>query len=208
VIAFLRGRLASRGPDWVQLDVGGVGYQASTSSTTLGRLPAPGSEVVLLTSLQVKEDALVLYGFADREEQALFEMLVGVSSVGPRTALALLSALPPPRLRRALREEDEGALTAVAGVGRKTAQRLILELRERVGAPDGEGPALPAAGGGPASEAVAALMGLGYSAVEAGRAVAAVRGSAPGAAVDATGGGVDVAELVRLALRGLGQARA
>jgi Holliday junction DNA helicase RuvA len=196
VIGFLRGRLDSRRPGAVLVDVGGVGYEVAVSATTAAALGAPGAEVRLLTRLVVREDALALFGFADEVEMGLFDLLVGVSGVGPKTALAVLSTFDPQRLRRAVLDEDVAALTAVPGVGRKTAQRIVLELRDKLGGAAGQLP--PAAGPADdaAAQAVAALMGLGFSAPEAHRAVAAV--GEPGD---------DAAELVRRALRAAGQAR-
>lgn len=188
MIAFLRGRLAARGPDWVHVDVGGVGYLAHVPASS--RLPAVGEELMLLTTLQVRDDALVIYGFTTAEEQSMFGLCCAVSGVGPKTALAVVSALPPQRLRQAVIAEDLTALTAVPGVGRKTAQRLVLELRERLG---GEAEAAVAAGG---QDAVAALLALGYSAAEAIPAIHAAQADGAG----------ETAEIVRAALRRLGGA--
>lgn len=194
MIGFLRGRLESRLPGSVLIDVGGVGYLAAVSAPTAAGLGAPGSEVRLRTRLIVREDALLLYGFADEAEMGLFDVLTSVTGVGPKIALDILSALPPKRLQRAVAEEDVAALTAVRGVGRKTAQRIVLELRDRLGAGDAEAlpGSLPAADDA-GSQAVAALVGLGFSLPEAHRALAAVAEPAG-----------DPAELVRQALRAAG----
>jgi len=195
VIAFLRGRLVTAKPGQVIVDVGGVGYLLQVPAGTLARLPAPGDEVRLHTILQVREDALHLYGFATAEEKALFEMLVAVNGVGPRLALAALSTLGPAGLAAALAEGDAATLARVPGIGPRTAQRLLVELRDRARAlglvPEPGEPAWPAAGGEAAAEAAAALVALGYSAAEAARAVASV----------GPGGGTTAEELVRLVLR-------
>lgn len=206
MIAHLRGRLVYAGEGDAVLDVGGVGYRCLVSATTRRRLPSQGGEALLQTYLQVREDALVLYGFADHEEHHLFEHLISVDGVGPKLALAVLSAVPPEQFRRAILFEDITALTRIPGVGKKTAQRMILELRDRLGALPSADTALqgaPPRAGAVASdslaEAVEALCGLGYSRVEAGQALERVRGEA--------GQRPSVTELVRLALRSLGAGR-
>ncbi len=201
MIAFLRGRLESRGPGTVAIDVSGVGYEVAVSAPTAAALGAPGSDVRLRTRLIVREDALLLYGFADSAEMAVFDLLTGIPGIGPKLAIAVLSVLPPQRLRRAVAEEDVAAITAVPGVGRKTAQRIVLELRDKLGGP-AEAPAgLPGAGRGGAaddatSQAIAALIGLGFTHPEAARAVAAVPEPAS-----------DPVDLVRQALRMAGSGR-
>ncbi len=206
MIAFLRGRLASVDANQVVVDVGGVGYSLAVPAGTLDRLPATGREVTLHTSLQVREDAWSLYGFATPEERRAFELLVGVNGVGPRLALAVLSGLGPAGLAQAVLLEDAAALARVPGVGKKTAQRLILELRGKLGGLDEAGlaPAAPTAEAGPAgggdafAEAAAALAALGYSGAEAARAVEAARRRLPGGGADA-----DVEVIVRQSLREL-----
>lgn len=188
MIAFLRGRLAARGPDWAHVDVGGVGYLAHVPASS--RLPAVGAEVTLQTTLVVREDAMMLFGFVTAEEQTLFNLCCAVGGVGPKTALALVSALPPDRLRRAVLTEDLAVLTAVPGIGRKTAQRLILELSEKLG---GEPAEAVVAG---SQDAVAALLALGYSASEAVSAVNSAEAE----------GASETGEIVRRALRHLGGA--
>ncbi len=191
MISFLRGRLAARGAGWVELDVGGVGFRLLVSGHALRALPAPGGEVTLPTMLVVREDAFLLFGFRDDDERAAFESLIAVAGIGPRTALAVLSQFHPQELAQALANEDVTALTRVPGVGRKTAQRLVLELRGQL-ATDGAAQ-LASAPSGAAAEAQAALMALGYGASEAASAVAAAADPA-----------ADSAGLVRLALRQLG----
>lgn len=201
MIAFLRGRLAAVDANQVTLDVGGVGYSLAVPTTTLDRLPAPGRELTLHTSLQVREDAWNLYGFATPEERRAFDLLLGVSGVGPKLALAVLSALGPAGLGQAILLEDAAALARIPGVGKKTAQRLILDLQGKLGGPGEDGPAMavPAATGRTAgdafAEAAAALTALGYSGAEAARAVETVRRR--------VAGGAAVQEIVRQSLREL-----
>jgi len=175
VIALLRGRLAWKRPPRVLVEVGGVGYELEAPLSTVFRLPAVGEEVLLHTHLLVRDDALQLYGFATQEERGLFRELLRVSGVGPRLAVAILSGLSPAELRRCLREGDTAALTRLPGVGRKTAARLVVELRERLGGEAAEGPApAGAAGAGmeaPERDAEAALESLGYAPAEARRLV-------------------------------------
>jgi Holliday junction DNA helicase RuvA len=179
VIAFLRGPLLERGDGSCVIEAGGVGYLVHLSSHTLATLPAAGAEVRLRTRQIVREDALLLFGFADADELRLFDLLISVSGVGPKLALAALSGLAPAALVRAIREEQVAMLVAVPGIGRKTAERLVVELRDKLDfMPVTTGPA--AARGRetrllPRSErfddAVAALATLGYSAVQAQEAV-------------------------------------
>ncbi|HVB09655.1 MAG TPA: Holliday junction branch migration protein RuvA [Bacillota bacterium] len=194
MIGFLRGRLEAREPGAVVLDVGGVGYEVAVSAPTAASLGAPGAEVRLRTRLIVREDALLLYGFADRAEMEVFDLLTAITGIGPKLALAVLSVLPPQRLARAVADEDVTAITAVPGVGKKTAQRIVLELRDKLssGGPQAPVPS-PAAGDEAAAQAVAALVGLGFSQPEAARAVASI--AEPPS---------DPAELVRQALRAAG----
>jgi Holliday junction DNA helicase RuvA len=170
VIARLRGRPVARRADGLVLDVGGVGYLVQATPTAL-RAAADGEEVTLETYLHVREDALQLYGFADGEERELFEHLLSVSGVGPKVALAIVSGSRPAELRRAIALEDTARFEAIPGIGRKTAQRVVLELKEKLAS----SAAVPA-GGGSAPELVArdALVELGYSLVEAERALADV----------------------------------
>lgn len=178
MIASLRGTLLERGEGWCVVEAGGVGYHVHVSSHTLAALPKVGTEALLRTRQVVREDALLLFGFAEAEELRLFDLLIGVSGVGPRLALAALSGLTPPSLVRAIRDENVAAMTAVPGIGRKTAERLVVELRDKL---DFMPATAPAAAKGrdrgvlPRSEryddAVAALVTLGYSASQAQEAV-------------------------------------
>jgi Holliday junction DNA helicase RuvA len=175
-----------------------VGYRVQVSSHTARALPEPGREAFLHTRQVVREDAVALFGFAEPEELRLFDLLIGVSGVGPKVALAVLSGLRPQALVRAIRGEEVGALVAVPGIGRKTAERLVVELRDKlegVPLPARDGGVLPR--GGQFEDAVAALTSLGYTAAQARDAVR-----------QAGAGGEDLAleELVRRALVLLGKA--
>jgi holliday junction DNA helicase RuvA len=185
VIARLRGRAVAGRSDGLVLDVGGVGYLVQPTPTALNAA-AHGEEVTVETYLHVREDALQLYGFADGDERELFEHLLSVSGVGPKVALAIVSGSRPAELRRAIALEDTARFEAIPGVGRKTAQRVVLELKEKLAST-----ALTPDAGGSASDLVArdALVELGFSFVDAERALADVD---PGLPPD---------ERVKLALR-------
>lgn len=163
MIGFLSGRMAGIVPDGCLVDVGGVGYLVSCPSTTLAALPAEGGAVRLWIHTHVREDVIALYGFATDGEQRLFEALLGVAGVGPRVALQVCSAFTPERFRRALVTDDLGGLASVPGIGRKTAQRILIDLKEKLSLPD-----LEVVGGRPdtLSQARSALENLGYSAGE------------------------------------------
>lgn len=184
MIASLRGALLERGDGSCVIEAGGVGYLVHVSSHTLATLPPAGAEVRLRTRQIVREDALLLFGFADADELRLFDLLIGVSGVGPKLALAALSGLAPAALVRAIRDEQVAMLVAVPGIGRKTAERLVVELRDKLDfMPLTAGPAATRARETrllPRSErfddAVAALATLGYSAVQAQEAVRRVAG--------------------------------
>jgi Holliday junction DNA helicase RuvA len=200
MIASLRGTLAEAGPGACVIDVAGIGYHVHVSTHTAATLPAPGGEVFLRTRQVVREDALTLFGFADAEELELFDLAIGVSGVGPRLALALLSGLAPRALARAIRREETAALVAVPGIGRKTAERLIVELRDKIQLPAGEAPARAESRRptpGPFEDAVAALTRLGYTASQSRDAV---RVAADVSEADAT-----LEQLVRRALARLGK---
>ena len=150
MIARLEGTLVSREPDASVVDVAGVGYLVAHSLHTYSDLPAVGKPCVFLTHLHVREDALQLYGFSTTDERRLFELLIGVSGVGPKVALAVLSGLAPASFARAVVDENLGALTRIAGVGKKTAERIVIDLRDKMP------PALVAAAGGRGAGASAA----------------------------------------------------
>lgn len=173
MIGTLTGVLAAKSPPHLLLEVGGVGYEVEAPMSTFYSLPAVGERTRLLTHLVVREDAHVLYGFASHEERALFRNLLKVSGVGPRIALAILSGGTAATFAHAVRERDAAALTRIPGVGRKIAERLIVEMRDRLELTD----VVPADGGAGASavaqgaeaEAYSALVSLGYKPVEATR---------------------------------------
>ncbi len=170
MIGSLRGRIFAKAPPQLTVEVGGVGYELEAPMSTFFHLPALGSEVHLLTHLVVREDAQVLYGFGTDAERRLFRSLIKVSGVGPKIALALLSGISVADFSQFVQNEDIGALTRVPGIGRKTAERLIVEMRDRLGAPD-TAPGASAAGGaaGAGAEAYDALVALGYRPAEATR---------------------------------------
>ncbi|MGK5552668.1 Holliday junction branch migration protein RuvA [Actinomadura kijaniata] len=175
MIAFVSGRVAAAGPDGAVIDVGGVGYAVQCTPATLAGLRV-GEEAKVPTSLVVREDSMTLFGFADDDERQVFELLQTASGVGPRLALAMLAVHSPDALRHAVAAEDVTALTKVPGIGKKGAQRIVLELRDRLGAPSGAAPrARPAAAGAAWREQVqAGLINLGWSARDADAAVDAV----------------------------------
>ena len=166
MIALISGRVAVRRGDHVVVDCGGVGYRLAVSAETLKHVPAVGREVVLHTHLIVRDDALALYGFATEEERDLFLMLLGVQAVGPKVALAVLSGAPPRELLRVVAAGDAARLQAAPGVGKRTAERIIVELREKVGATLPEDSITVSRSDDPATLAREALLGLGYSAIE------------------------------------------
>ena len=174
MIGSVRGRIASKTPPQLTVDVGGLGYELEAPMSTFFHLPAVGEEVRLLTHLVVREDAHVLYAFATDEERRLFRSLIKVSGVGPKIALALLSGISVAGFAECVQREDISALTRVPGVGRKTAERLIVEMRDRLTAPHSSSVATEAAGANPESEAFGALVALGYRPAEATRLLKAV----------------------------------
>jgi Holliday junction DNA helicase RuvA len=167
VLERLRGQLAEKDMEGVLVDVGGVGYRASASAATLRALPGVGEECVLHTRMVVREDAMTLYGFADKGERAAFDALTAVSKIGPKLALAVLSKMTPGEIAEAVGRGDVIKLSAVPGLGRKTAERLVLELRGKslaVFEPELTG---TVHAGGPFVEAREALTALGYTIEEA-----------------------------------------
>jgi Holliday junction DNA helicase RuvA len=174
VIASVRGRVVAVSPDGAVIEVGGVGLAVACAPNTLAALRV-GTEARLATSLVVREDSLTLYGFADDEARQLFELLQTASGVGPRLAQAVLAVHSPDTVRRAISAADTSTLTRVPGIGKKGAERLILELRDRIGGPSGDFVAGGAAPGPAWAEQVRqALIGLGWTAGQADQAVAAV----------------------------------
>lgn len=179
--AYIKGKLDTRGNDYIIIEAGGIGYKISTSLTTLEVAGQTGNEFRAFTHLYVREDNMSLYGFATQEELGMFELLLTVSGVGPKAALALLSAVSPSKFGLAVITDDTKTLTRAQGVGAKLAQRIILELKDKIkkeqlAMASGTGLdrlAVPKEGSR-VSEAVSALMVLGYTPVEASKAVASV----------------------------------
>jgi len=191
VIAMLRGRAIERGEGRIVLDVGGVGYLLAATSSAI-RLAVPdGEQVTLVTHLHVREDAMTLFGFANSAERALFELLLGVSGVGPKAALAIVSGYAPDQIRRAIATADHALFTSISGIGMKTAERVVIDLKDKIGAlppaPD-TAPELVIADDHTAARE--ALVGLGMSVAEAEAALRGVAGDLP------------VGERVRMALAG------
>ncbi len=196
MIAHLRGRLLEKQPNRIVIDAHGVGYDVSVPLSTFYGLGEPGSEVALRIHTHVREDALLLYGFATRLEQDLFERLIGVSGIGPKVALAVLSGIEPVELVRAVQRDDAARLTSIPGVGRKTSERIVVELRDRLPVlpPPVEGePAVPGSQG-LRDDLLSALTNLGYHRPLAEKAITA--------AVKAVPAG-DFEEALRQALREL-----
>lgn len=178
MIALLRGRLLDKRAPWLLLDVGGVGYEVEAPMSVFYNLPAGDAELVLHVHQVVREDALLLYGFGDRYERDLFRALIRVNGVGPKLALALLSGIEAERLVRCIELDDTASLTKIPGVGKKTAERLVIEMRDRLSKLEGA-PRSPQAGAQPASlkaedDAIAALESLGYKNRDALAAIAAL----------------------------------
>ena len=206
MIASLRGVISELGPDYAVVDVGGVGYLVHVTPGTRARLPEVGRAVKLFTHFVVREEAAALYGFIDREERSLFELLLTVSGIGPRSALGMMAGTEPASFSAAVASGDVAYLTRLPGVGKKTAQRLVLELKEKIGGRlvDDRVPAAPEVAAATAlsserEEAVQALLALGFSQAEAVQAVAR--------AVEAAGDGARAEDLIRSALKRAGSAR-
>ncbi|MFJ9903038.1 Holliday junction branch migration protein RuvA [Streptomyces sp. NPDC101152] len=202
MIAFVSGPVAALAPDSAVVEVGGIGIAVQCTPNTLSGLRM-GQQTKLATSLVVREDSLTLYGFVDDDERQVFELLQTASGVGPRLAQAMLAVHSPDALRRAVATGDERALIAVPGIGKKGAQKLLLELKDRLGGPVGAAPAI----GAPVTQGWrdqlhAALLGLGYATREADEAVAAVTPQA-----EAAQGTPQVGQLLKAALQTLNRAR-
>ena len=200
MIYSLHGTLVEKTADMAVVECAGVGFCAAIPSSTAGSLPAVGQECTLYTHMNVTENDVALFGFADKESQAMFRLLTAVTGVGPKVGLAILSALSPARVVLAVQGGDHKAFTAASGVGPKLGQRIVLELKDKVGKGLAGGLsaadfAAPAAPGGAAAQAQAALVGLGYTAAEAAAALAGVDPALP------------VQEMIRLALQGIGRRR-
>jgi Holliday junction DNA helicase RuvA len=178
VIALVSGEVAVRRADHVVVLCGGVGYRLAVSAETLRHVPRVGEEVVLHTHLVVRDDALALYGFATEEERDLFLLLVGVQSVGPKMAVAVLSGGTPRDLLAAVAAGDVARLQAVPGIGKRTAERIVVELREKVGAVSDD-PIVVTRSDDPRALAREGLVGLGFSAQEADGLLDGAPGSTP-----------------------------
>jgi len=170
LIAQIRGRLLRKGPQEAIVDVGGVGYRVTIPLSTFYRVGEPGAEVTLLTHTHVREDTLALFGFLTAVEQALFERLIAVSGVGPKLAVSVLSGIEAPELVAALRSGDIARLTRIPGVGKKTAERLVVELKDKM-QDIASSEAAPVGRSAASDDVVSALVHLGYSRPEAERAV-------------------------------------
>jgi Holliday junction DNA helicase RuvA len=179
VIALVSGTVAVRRGDHVVVDCQGVGYRLAVSAETLRHVPAVGKPTLLHTHLIVRDDALALFGFATEEERELFLMLLAVQSVGPKVALAVLSGGPPRELLAAIAGGDSARFQAVPGIGKRTAERIIVELREKVGASLPEPPIRVMRSDDPRSIAREGLIGLGYSSQEADELLDGVSGEEP-----------------------------
>ena len=201
MIASVRGTVAALGPDGAVVEVGGVGLAVSCSPGTLARLRV-GEPARLATSLIVREDSLTLYGFADDDERSLFELLQTANGVGPKLAQTMLAVHPPRELRRAIATSDFPSLMAVPGIGRKGAERIVIELRDRVGSIDGSEAKSGAVGVTPVApwrdQLAHALAGLGFSGKEAGDAIEVV-------ATDLGDAPPDIAALLRRSIQLLGR---
>jgi Holliday junction DNA helicase RuvA len=197
VIAFVRGEVAAVGLDGAVVDVGGIGVQVMCTPGTLAGLRV-GRQAQLPTSMVVREDSLTVFGFADEDEKQTFELVQTASGVGPKLAQAMLAVLSPDDLRAAVSAEDVKTLTRVPGIGQKGAQRIILELRDRVGPPTGGATPARTPAAPWRDQVLQGLVGLGWSAKESEKAIDAV-------AADA-GPSPDVAALLRAALQTLSRA--
>jgi holliday junction DNA helicase RuvA len=200
MIAHLRGTVAGVAPDGAVIEVGGVGMRVQCTPGTLATLK-PGEPAQVATSLVVREDSLTLYGFSSEDERNVFELLQTASGVGPRLALAMLAVHAPDALRRAVSTEDLGALTMVPGIGKKGAQRIVLEMKDRLGPPGDSGDAPPRAVRRAPSwrdQVQSGLVNLGWPARDADLAIASLEDEG---VID--GDAVDVATVLRAALRKL-----
>lgn len=197
MIDYVSGSLATKKPTQAVIDVGGIGYRILIPTSTYERLPEPGEDAVLLTHHHVREDAVTLFGFISAEERRVFELMLGVSGIGPKLALAALSALRPSEIKQRIVDRDVAMLTRIPGVGKKTAERLVIELRDRFEKDGMEGstPAgeTPAADANFRADAMAALEALGLSRSAAEKAVLGVLRKDPTIR--------NAEEIIRLALR-------
>jgi Holliday junction DNA helicase RuvA len=206
MIASVRGTVAAVSPDGAVIEMGGFGVAVSCSPATIARLRV-GEDARLATSLVVREDSLTLYGFADDDERALFELLQTANGVGPKLAQTILGVHPPREVRRAIATNDLNTLIQVPGIGRKGAERIVLELRDRIGAIDGGTDAVRGGGGVTAvapwrDQLTHALSGLGFSSKEAADAIDLLAGE-----LAESGGSPDLSVLLRRSIHLLGRTR-
>lgn len=200
MIAFLQGKPVSKGSDYIIISVGGVGYKVFVPATTMARFSGSEEEVKVHTYLHVREDALILFGFAEEEELQLFETLINVNGVGPKVALGILSSGSANALKQAIVGENLVVLTNIPGIGKKTAQRIIIELKDKLAkepmlASNLGVPGIIVSSGSWGQEAIEALQALGYSQAEASRAVQGIL-----AREDSS---LKIEEVIRLALKEL-----
>ena len=194
MIGFLRGRLADKHPPMLVLDVNGVGYELEAPMSTFYDLPSVGEDVTLLTHLLVRDDAHILYGFATESERGLFRSLLKVSGIGAKMALGILSGISVDGFARCVRTEDTATLVKVPGIGKKTAERLVVEMRDRLGQQKAAGDAVTVAVDHEASaadEAFGALVALGYKPAEITRLLKSIPTE-----------GASTEDIIRLALQG------
>ena len=193
---FFEGIVASKSPEALVVNVSGVGYELFASQKTLAECPPAGERCTIYAQISVREDAMLLYGFASKEEREMFRKLIAITRVGPKLALSILSILRPTELAIAVMLSDITALTSVSGIGKKAAERIVLELREKVtpGMATAEQKQSGAGTGDAATEAMHALVSLGYSSAEAAKAVSSVK----------TKDAADAEEIILLSLRSLG----
>ena len=193
MFAYINGKLAAVGENWVVVDANGIGYRVSTSGVTMRQLPHLNEEVKMFTYLHVREDLMELYGFSDNEQLSTFQLLISVSGVGPKAALGMLSTLSPSEFALAIVSSDDKTISKAPGIGKKLAQRIILELKDKIKSEelvttkDIDTSEIPS---DHISEAVSALMVLGYSASEATQAVKVVQSE-----------GMNVEEVIKQALK-------
>lgn len=197
MIGYLKGKVKDISPESILLEVGGVGYEVVCSGAAFSRLSG-ADEGEVYTYMQVKEDGVTLFGFADRQEKSLFLKLVSVSSVGAKTAISILSSMRPSEVSEAIATADSKRLSAVKGLGKKTAERIILELHGKISADEllgtsGGVASIPMPSSAEDDDAVAALMGLGFTKAESARAVERAKAS----------GAVTVEQIIAAALRGM-----
>jgi Holliday junction DNA helicase RuvA len=185
MIASLNGELLHKSPEKVIIDVNGVGYEVSLSTASMGKMPPVNDKVFLHIHTNVREDALTLFGFLDIEEKKMFLLLIGVSGIGPKLAMTILSGIRPAELSRAVATRDIGRLTGVSGVGKKTAERLCLDLQDKIGflleGEDHDSMEISTGGGerGLSTDVISVLMNLGYPQVRASQALNMVRKRIP-----------------------------